>query len=323
MSVPTETKPPSLVRRSLICSQRPSSSCSSKLRAPSSGRPSDDDLGADQRLPAGGDHVGIGRAGHQRRVRHAVELLVLRIAHDEAVVGVPQDEGLGDRLDRVAEADVGGLGALDQAHLLGDVDGDADEVRLAGSRGRPARRGRGARSSGRRRGACGTCGRPWLRPCRRATRRAPSGRRRRGGSCRATSPKPSRSSRGSWPRSRTSSATRTSGRARGPSPTGRSGRASAPSRSARASPNRSRSASIARRRLGEIAVEDDEQDGAGADEDGDVERDVRPPVVEDVRHRHDHGHGAGAAGDVVDRGERRRLVGKRDLEHAGALRRRW
>ena len=41
MSVPTETKPPSLVRRSLICSQRPSSSWSSKLRAPSSGRPSE------------------------------------------------------------------------------------------------------------------------------------------------------------------------------------------------------------------------------------------------------------------------------------------
>ena len=69
---------------------------------------------------------------NQGRVRHAVELLVLRVAHDEAVVGVPQDEGLGDGLDRVAEADVGGLGALDQTHLLGDVDGDADEVRLAG-----------------------------------------------------------------------------------------------------------------------------------------------------------------------------------------------
>ena len=63
MSVPTETKPPSLVRRSLICSQRPSSSCSSKLRAPSSGRPSAIDLGADERLPPGRDHLGIGRAG--------------------------------------------------------------------------------------------------------------------------------------------------------------------------------------------------------------------------------------------------------------------
>ena len=52
MSVPTETKPPSLVRRSLICSQRPSSSCSSKLRAPSSGLPSVDHLRPDQRLAA-------------------------------------------------------------------------------------------------------------------------------------------------------------------------------------------------------------------------------------------------------------------------------
>jgi hypothetical protein len=40
MLVPTETKPPSLVRRSLICSQRPSSSCASKVRAPGTARPS-------------------------------------------------------------------------------------------------------------------------------------------------------------------------------------------------------------------------------------------------------------------------------------------
>ena len=34
MSVPTETKPPSLVRRSFICSQRPSANCTSSERAP-------------------------------------------------------------------------------------------------------------------------------------------------------------------------------------------------------------------------------------------------------------------------------------------------
>ena len=34
MSVPTETKPPSLVRRSLICNQRPSANCTSIERAP-------------------------------------------------------------------------------------------------------------------------------------------------------------------------------------------------------------------------------------------------------------------------------------------------
>src|SRR6266704_523144 len=48
-----------------------------------------------------------------------------------AIVGVPEDEGLRDRLDGIAEADVGCLRALDQAHLLGDVDRDADQVRLA------------------------------------------------------------------------------------------------------------------------------------------------------------------------------------------------
>ncbi len=37
-------------------------------------------------------------------------------------------------LDGVAQTDVGGLGALDQPHLLGDVDGDADKVGLGAAR---------------------------------------------------------------------------------------------------------------------------------------------------------------------------------------------
>ena len=53
MSVPTETKPPSLVRRSLICSQRPSSSCASKVRAPGIGAPLAGQLAAHDRLAAG------------------------------------------------------------------------------------------------------------------------------------------------------------------------------------------------------------------------------------------------------------------------------
>ena len=66
-------------------------------------------------LAAGGDHVVVGRAGGDRRVGQAVQLLELRVAQHQAVVGVPQHEGLGDRLDGVAQPDVGGGGPLDQA----------------------------------------------------------------------------------------------------------------------------------------------------------------------------------------------------------------
>ncbi len=57
-----------------------------------------------------------------------MEALELGIAHDEPVVGVPHDEGLGDRLDRVAQAHVRRGGARLQRHRLRDVDGDPDEV---------------------------------------------------------------------------------------------------------------------------------------------------------------------------------------------------
>ena len=42
--------------------------------------------------------------------------------------GVPQHEGFGDRLDGVVQARVGFRGSLFQTALLGDVDGDADEM---------------------------------------------------------------------------------------------------------------------------------------------------------------------------------------------------
>ena len=129
MSVPTETKPPSFVRRSLICSQRPSSSCSSKRARAGLRTALGDHLRAHQRLPPGSDDVGVRRSRRQRGLGNAMQLLVFGIAHDQAVFGVPQHEGLGDGFDRVAQADIGGLGALDEPHLLGDVDRDADEVR--------------------------------------------------------------------------------------------------------------------------------------------------------------------------------------------------
>ena len=69
-----------------------------------------------------------------RVVGQIVQLLEVGIAQHQPVVGVPQHEGFRDGLDGVAQAHVGGGGLLDQRLLLGDVDGDADQVqaRLAG-----------------------------------------------------------------------------------------------------------------------------------------------------------------------------------------------
>jgi hypothetical protein len=71
----------------------------------------------------------IGRAGDDRVVGQLVELLELRIAQDEAAVGVPQDEGFGNGLDRVAQTDIGGCGAFGEFALFRDVDADADDAR--------------------------------------------------------------------------------------------------------------------------------------------------------------------------------------------------
>ena len=68
--------------------------------------------------------------GLHQIVGQPVELLVLAVAKDEAVVGVPQHEGLRDRLDGVAQAQVASARRFGQPTLLGDVDGDADEMRL-------------------------------------------------------------------------------------------------------------------------------------------------------------------------------------------------
>ena len=64
-----------------------------------------------------------------------MELLEFRIAEHEVVVGIPEHEGLGDRLDGVVQAGVGAGGLLVQAALLGHVHRDADEMarRVVGS----------------------------------------------------------------------------------------------------------------------------------------------------------------------------------------------
>ena len=63
-----------------------------------------------------------------------MQLLKIRIAQHQAIVGIPQYEGFRDGLDGVAQPHVGGDSFLDQVLLLGDVDGDADQMqaRLAG-----------------------------------------------------------------------------------------------------------------------------------------------------------------------------------------------
>ena len=57
-----------------------------------------------------------------------MQFLEIRIAKDEAIVGIPQHEGFRYGLDGVAKPQVGRRGAFDQALLLGNVDGDADEM---------------------------------------------------------------------------------------------------------------------------------------------------------------------------------------------------
>ncbi len=70
--------------------------------------------------------------GPDRFAWKIAQALILRVAEHEPVAGVPQDECLGNRLDRVAQALVGGRRQLRLAPALGDVEGDADEACGAG-----------------------------------------------------------------------------------------------------------------------------------------------------------------------------------------------
>ena len=179
MSVPTETKPPSF--GAPLVDLQPAAVLDARLHRARAGAVVGvgKRVGDDRPAAAPGD-LGVGRAGLHELVGEAVELLVLAVAEDQAVGGIPEHEGLGDRLDGVAQAEVGGARGLGEAPLLGHVDGDADQVRLVLRVRRPPRRARGSRSSARRRGACGTRGRtalrrPRIRPSASATRSASSG----------------------------------------------------------------------------------------------------------------------------------------------------
>ena len=57
---------------------------------------------AQDRVRGRADDVVISRPGADGAIGQPVELLVLAVAHDEAVLRVPEHESLGDRIDRVA-----------------------------------------------------------------------------------------------------------------------------------------------------------------------------------------------------------------------------
>ena len=116
------------MRRSLICSQLPSSSWASKVRAPGAWARGFVQPGANLRHAADFDHGLIGGARRHRRIRQLVQALEVRVAEHQAIFRVPQHEGFRNGLDRVAQPQVGLDGLLGEALLLGDVDGDADQM---------------------------------------------------------------------------------------------------------------------------------------------------------------------------------------------------
>ena len=57
-----------------------------------------------------------------------MQTLEVRVAEHQAIAGVPQHEGFRNGLDRITQPQVGFQGLFRQVLLLGDVDGDADQV---------------------------------------------------------------------------------------------------------------------------------------------------------------------------------------------------
>ena len=130
------------MRRSLICSQRPSASSASKVRAPifagSSREPA-----TRRRVSRAVHHLGVAHARRDEIGRKVVQRAEFRVAEHEAVVRVPEHEGLGDGIDRVAQPRIRPRRLLGERALVGDVDGDAYEV-LAGVAGLAHELGAGA-----------------------------------------------------------------------------------------------------------------------------------------------------------------------------------
>ena len=58
-----------------------------------------------------------------------MQFLEIGIAEDQSIIGIPEHEGFRNGLDSVAQTHVGGGRLFHQVLLLGDVDGDADQMR--------------------------------------------------------------------------------------------------------------------------------------------------------------------------------------------------
>jgi len=100
-----------------------------RLECPRAGRERTRQARADFRHAADFDHGLVGCALLHRRVRQLVQPLEMRVAQHEAVLGVPQHEGFRDGFDGVAQPQIGFDGFLGKTLLLGDVDGDPDQMR--------------------------------------------------------------------------------------------------------------------------------------------------------------------------------------------------
>ena len=70
-------------------------------------------------------------AGFQRPDGKASIFTELGIRHDEAIVGIPQDEGFRNILDGFADAHVGFRRLLRKAVLFADVESNADQMKIA------------------------------------------------------------------------------------------------------------------------------------------------------------------------------------------------
>ncbi|GJD59693.1 hypothetical protein IFDJLNFL_5624 [Methylobacterium dankookense] len=99
-----------------------------RLEGAGGGRARLGQLAADLRQHAPAHHLAVAAARLRVFRVERVQVPELRIAQHQPVGGVPEDEGLRDRLDRVAQAHVGGGAALGEVVLLAHVDGDADEM---------------------------------------------------------------------------------------------------------------------------------------------------------------------------------------------------
>src|SRR5262249_55587020 len=74
------------------------------------------------------NHGLIGGTRNDRGVRQLVQPLEMRVAEHQPIARVPEHESLRDRLDRVAQSQIGLDGSLRKAFLFGNVDGDAYQV---------------------------------------------------------------------------------------------------------------------------------------------------------------------------------------------------